>query len=503
MVLLAGRLAFKIFYFSWLSFLLLACTFFAGLVHAQGQPQNAPDSAVNPSRGQETTMAGNLADLSKKNVLLLHAYTCETASSLIMDPIFVKGFVDAGLRRFNLHFEFMDVAKHPDPEHRREFGKYLSRKFEQHPIDLIIALHSAAFDFLVEEGSNLFQGVPVINVIAGTEFLHNEELQSAYERRIRPLNRPFVILPYSTDVESTVNSILSLRPDTRKLVVISGSGFLDRSMRQAVGRGLQAWQGRLLIESLDALPLEEVLKRVATLAPKTAVLFVNFSVDPDGVVYSPPEVVRRISGAADVPVFGLFDTLLGNGGIVGGVMPAFANEAARTVRQALEILRGRPPTELVTISTAHFVPLFDWEQLTRWEMDENKLPTGSMLVNRPRNLWTDYRGFVIGSIVVFMALTMLASGLLVQRYFRRSAEENLRQKTEELDQFFSVTLDLLCIANTDGYFLRLNPAWERILGYTHEELMTKQFFDLVHPDDLERTRKAVSALALPADIDPF
>ena len=66
---------------------------------------------------------------------------------------------------------------------------------------------------------------------------------------------------------------------------------------------------------------------------------------------------------------------------------------------------------------------------------------------------------------------------------------------EELDQFFRVTLDLLCIANTDGYFLRLNPSWERILGHTREELMAKQFFDFVHPDDLERTRQAVSTLA--------
>jgi PAS domain S-box-containing protein len=74
---------------------------------------------------------------------------------------------------------------------------------------------------------------------------------------------------------------------------------------------------------------------------------------------------------------------------------------------------------------------------------------------------------------------------------------------EELDQFFSVTLDLLCIANTDGYFLRLNPSWERILGHTREELMAKQFFDFVHPDDLERTRQAVSTLASQQEIVSF
>ena len=43
--------------------------------------------------------------------------------------------------------------------------------------------------------------------------------------------------------------------------------------------------------------------------------------------------------------------------------------------------------------------------------------------------------------------------------------------------------------------MRLNPAWERILGYTREELMAKPFFDFVHPDDLDKTREVVSTLA--------
>ena len=74
-------------------------------------------------------------------------------------------------------------------------------------------------------------------------------------------------------------------------------------------------------------------------------------------------------------------------------------------------------------------------------------------------------------------------------------KDSLKKKMEELDQFFKVTLELLCVANTDGYFLRLNPAWERILGYSREELMAKPFFDFVHPEDLDKTRKAVSILA--------
>jgi PAS domain S-box-containing protein len=69
-----------------------------------------------------------------------------------------------------------------------------------------------------------------------------------------------------------------------------------------------------------------------------------------------------------------------------------------------------------------------------------------------------------------------------------------REKTSELDQFFTLALDLLCIADTDGYFRRLNPAWEMILGWRINELEGKKFLDLVHPDDLTTTLKAMEDL---------
>jgi PAS domain S-box-containing protein len=55
------------------------------------------------------------------------------------------------------------------------------------------------------------------------------------------------------------------------------------------------------------------------------------------------------------------------------------------------------------------------------------------------------------------------------------------------DRYFDLSLDLLCIARFDGYFRRLNPAWERVLGFSRDELQAKQMFDFVHPDDRERT----------------
>ncbi len=77
---------------------------------------------------------------------------------------------------------------------------------------------------------------------------------------------------------------------------------------------------------------------------------------------------------------------------------------------------------------------------------------------------------------------------------RKRAEEALRAKTEELDRYFTASLDLLCIADTDGYFHRLNPEWEKTLGYALAELEGRRFLDLVHPDDLQATLAAMSQL---------
>jgi len=76
----------------------------------------------------------------------------------------------------------------------------------------------------------------------------------------------------------------------------------------------------------------------------------------------------------------------------------------------------------------------------------------------------------------------------------RAAQDELRRKSEELEEYFNSSLDLFCIADTDGYFRKLNSQWEEVLGYSNEELEDSRFLDLVHPDDLEATLGAIDTL---------
>lgn len=83
------------------------------------------------------------------------------------------------------------------------------------------------------------------------------------------------------------------------------------------------------------------------------------------------------------------------------------------------------------------------------------------------------------------------TGAAIQRI---RAEEKILQQQEELQNFFNVNLDLLCIADLDGNFIKVNKEWEQLLGYSVEELERSKFLDYVHPDDMEATLENMKQL---------
>ena len=83
----------------------------------------------------------------------------------------------------------------------------------------------------------------------------------------------------------------------------------------------------------------------------------------------------------------------------------------------------------------------------------------------------------------------------LRRAENRGDEEPFSAPDAPVDRFFELSRDLLCIANFDGLFVRINPAWEDTLGLTEETLVARPFLDFVHPDDRARTAAETASLA--------
>src|SRR5688572_4021335 len=78
-----------------------------------------------------------------------------------------------------------------------------------------------------------------------------------------------------------------------------------------------------------------------------------------------------------------------------------------------------------------------------------------------------------------------------------------KRASDDLDRFFRLSLDLFCVATFDGYFVRVNPAWQTVLGHSDDELRSMPFKEFVHPDDRAPTAEALSALSTGAQLIDF
>lgn len=161
------------------------------------------------------------------------------------------------------------------------------------------------------------------------------------------------------------------------------------------------------------------------------------------------------------------------------------------------------PDELLIIKNTHLDNRFHDNPLVTEDPNIN-FYAGVPLVNK--------NGAALGTLCVIHnepkeltenqieALQSLASQVIILLEYRKNEIElkkksaDLISKSNELENFFSLNLDLFCIANFNGKFVKLNQVWESALGYSTNELLLINFLDLVHPEDLQATKKTIQKL---------
>jgi PAS domain S-box-containing protein len=420
-------------------------------------------------------------DLTGKNVLILHSFESDAPVFLGTDNGLLTTLEAGGIPRLNQFFESLDLRRNPGPEHRRLLVEQMQVRYGHRMLDMIITMYPEALEFVLKDGRNILPNVPILALYLPKGF----ELPRTDRRIIGHSASP--------DIIGTLEIALKLVPGAKHVYVVSGAHQVDRRTEDQARLISKKWEEQLEFVYLSRMSFEDILAALSTAPPDAVVLLLTYSQDITGTPYTAQNLTQRLSEVSTAPIFGLLDVALGYG-IAGGSLINFERIGKRAGELVLSVLKSAPTTKNIPeFLDVHPIPMFDWRQLRRWKLSEAALPQGNIVINKKFTLW-DLRHYVIGVLAFCLLETSLILILIVQRHRKNMAKESLRQRTEELDQFFNVNLDILSIASTEGYFLRLNPAVETILGYTREELMAQRFFHFIHPDDLDKTRKAVSTL---------
>ena len=376
----------------------------------------------------------------------------------------------------NINTEYLDLSRYNELDYIQMMVDIFRYKYSSSQPDLIITVFEPAFEFVIKYGEELFPRVPI--VFGGIErlFAENQNLNPNITGVYQGANA----------YKETLELALNLHPNTRQVVVVAGAGLLEQSWLLPAQKTFQQYEDRIDITYLEGLSIDEIQNKVEKLSTNTLVLFFPVLEDYAGKTYIAVNVLSKISEASSVPVYSFWDIMFGQG-MVGGYLKSFPIQAQTVADMGLHILRGVPIEDLPAVQKMDLKFMFDWRQLKRWSISEDKLPSGSIIEFIEYSFWDKYIDQIIIISVLIFLQTLIISYLLVQRRMRRQSQKELLQAEQKYKTVADYTYDWEYWQNPDGSIKYMSPSCERISGYNTETFIKKPFMiqDIVIPADKE------------------
>ncbi len=343
-----------------------------------------------------------------RQILLLYAESRLLPAVIEADAAF-RATVSAGSGvPVVFHTEFLDLPPTRSAAYERRQRDLLRVKYRDVHLDLVMAAAPRALQAALDYRADLSPTAPIV-------FL---AVDAADKLALPP---DVTGVPLTLDWMDTLDSALRLQPGTRRVVVIAGTSGIDKRFLASARAAFAGAPGGLEFTYLTDLPLDTVAARLASLREGTIVFLVAFLSDSTGRSLSSADALERLVETSRVPIYGIGGTLMGHG-IVGGRLVDFETQGALAGEVALRLLRGEKlgPADIVTRNTNTYT--FDWRQLRRWGLKEDRLPPGSVIRFREPSAWQQYRWTIIGMLALVLIESLLIAALMVQRSRRKRAE---------------------------------------------------------------------------------
>jgi hypothetical protein len=181
-------------------------------------------------------------------------------------------------------------------------------------------------------------------------------------------------------------------------------------------------ENRVAFTWFNELSFEQMLQRVATLPPNTAIFFALLSVDAAGVPHEEGTAMARLSAVTNAPIFSYSDAFLGHG-IVGCSMISVSSVGRQAASAGVRILGGEAPADVNTPPIKVGTPRYDWRELQRWNISESRLPAGSEIYFRSPGMWKQYWPQMSAGMVALLLQAVIISWLILERRRRYSPKQ--------------------------------------------------------------------------------
>jgi signal transduction histidine kinase len=350
-----------------------------------------------------------------KRVLVLHSFGRDFAPFDTIASVFRAELVRSLAEPITFIETNLDSSRRATDLEQRAFIDYLNARFDEGAPDVVVTIGAPAGRFYLESRTRLFPSVPAV-------------IGALDERRVSraSLAPRDLIVAGTVDVAGAIDNILQVMPDTETIAVVIGASDLERIWFRDVQRDLASFANRVRFIWLNDLSLEQMEDRVAHLPARSALLYGLLIVDAAGVLHERQDALVRLHAASNAPIFGLFETELGSG-IVGGPYTSQKLAGERIAAGARQLLTGAAIQPTMPLDARYVQPVaYDWRELSRWRIDESRLPPESEIRFKPQSMFEEHPIAVTAALLALALQTLLIFGLVSQRVLRRKAERVAR-----------------------------------------------------------------------------
>ena len=253
-----------------------------------------------------TSGANAAATGPAKRVLLISTGSRFSPGFALVDQAVLEalGKIESGT--VEVYPENLDILRFPSERFARIFSDYLTEKYAEQPPDLVILVYIGNLGTAGKFLQQLFPKTPVI--VAG--FTEEEVPRDQFGGLVSGIAQ-------RVDPRATIELILHLQPETRRIVVIGGTAEVDRDVINRVKEAARSFAGRVDFDFWDNRSMAELRQTVSVLPAQTAILFSRMFRDGAGQAFISSQVGQWIAQWANAPVYVMTATPLG-AGVVGG-----------------------------------------------------------------------------------------------------------------------------------------------------------------------------------------
>ncbi|MDC7218821.1 MAG: ATP-binding protein [Spirochaetales bacterium] len=370
--------------------------------------------------------------------------------------------------------EYLDIKRFPLENRKEDFISNLQHKESIFKSDLVLINDNAALRTILLYQDELYRDTPI--VFAGINGFTQD-----WAAQLPP---NVTGVAETVDLYSTITMALSLHKEAKNLYIVMDNSQSSLEIKNQLHNLEPFFLQRIRFIYLNNLTMDEIRKKLSRLGKENLVLLTSYSVDSEYTYYDHVESARLISEASSVPVYYIFTMGLGEG-VLGGHMLDGEVHGKQAAELANLILGGESVSRIPPLYHSACPAYIDYSVFKKWDLDEEQIPKGTNIINKPSGFLEEYRTFIFRLFLIVSILILIVFFLLIYSLIKSRAQKELSLREEDLRITLKSIGDGVIAVDSDGRVSRINPEAERLTGWSRKHAIGRLLNEIFHVNSRE------------------